>query len=149
MSQDRRYRLWRASLGALLAVLPLLVAGCAEQGVCVNTSRPAGGDTSYFGDEQFVGQTVTLCSEVDRLLTHTSFVFDFPGGERVLVVSALETPDIDLGDELQVSGVVREFRYEAYAEEFELSEARLYAAFEGEQFLVAKSVNENYTPDPD
>lgn len=90
---------------------------------------------------------MSICSEVDELLSPSSFVFATPDGASLLVVSALETPDIDEGDQLRVTGVVRRFRYDAYAEEFELGQRRRYAPFAGEPVLVAKSVNENHSPE--
>ncbi|PXY22661.1 hypothetical protein [Prauserella muralis] len=136
-------------MACALAVAPLGAVACGnddsaggEQGADVEDIA----ENDYFGDEQYVGQTVTVSANVTNVLNQRSFVLsgeDY-GDDSLLVVARKARKNVQEGDVVQVTGKVRQFRYDQYNQDFALGEADLYSPYDSEEFLVANRIN----PDP-
>ncbi|MDY7088525.1 MAG: hypothetical protein SYR96_25905 [Actinomycetota bacterium] len=92
----------------------------------------------YFGNDDYIGRTVTLTATVTKVITDRSFVLtgNEYGDDSILVLSA---PGIDAesGKQVTVTGVVSTFSYEHYLDDYGLGSADAYQEFDAEEFLVA------------
>ena len=57
-------------------------------------------------------------------------------GDTLLVISALAM-DVQVGEQVDRTGVVRQFDYEIYENGYGLSDPGVYGGFDGEEVLVA------------
>jgi hypothetical protein len=94
-----------------------------------------------------VGERVSLRVTVGDVLSPESFVVPprDTAGEPLLVLSNLRP--VSAGDEVQVVGIVRVFRYDDLADDYELADPTAYAAFELQEFLVADVVDPDLPAD--
>ncbi|UQU62609.1 hypothetical protein COUCH_26720 [Couchioplanes caeruleus] len=142
----------RTPLIAVMVALPLMLASCGVgDGVEVPTTAPlrpspaVGAITDpYFGNDDYIGRTVTVTATVSKVITERSFVLtgNEYGDDSILVLSA---PGIEAepGKQVTVTGVVRKFTYGAYFDDYDLGGADSYEDFDAEEFLVATG-----TPSP-
>lgn len=140
----------RAKATAVLAaaVLPLSLTACGDDD---ETAGPESGtdveditEDQYFTDDQFVGEEVTVSAEVEEVLNEQSFVLDGGdwGDESLLVVSADKAQSLQEDDVVQVTGTVREFVYDDYADEYGLvADPGVYDDYDEEEFLEATAVD--------
>lgn len=92
---------------------------------------------NYFSDPSFIGQTVTVQGTVTRLIGPSSFVLDgMRYGKDSILVIATPPMDVEVGQSVDATGVVRQFGYDIYADEYELGETDLYNDYGAEQILV-------------
>ncbi len=147
----------RVGVAAALAAatLPFSIAACGDD----DTAGPETGidvqditedDDQYFADDRFVGDRVTISAEVEEVLTPQSFRLDGGdwGDESLLVVSAAQAPDLQEDDVVQVTGTVRQFIYDDYADEYGLAEDDVYDPYAGEEFIEASTVDMTAESDP-
>ncbi len=140
--------------GKLLIVVPLLWAPLAL-GACGDDEEdippplptvtpdpepsPELGDITddYFSDASYVGRTVTVEGTVREVISRSSFVLagEQYGDESLLVISA-PTLDVEVGRHVEVTGVVRTFGHENYADGYDLADDTDYTEFDGEEMLV-------------
>lgn len=139
----------RAKVIAALAaaVLPLSLTACGDD----DTAGPETGtdvediteDDQYFDGDQFVGEEVTVSAEVEEVLNQQSFVLDGGGwGDESLLVVSADTMKLQEDDVVQVTGTVREFTYDDYADEYGLvADPGVYDDYSEEEFLEASSID--------
>ncbi|WP_212990840.1 hypothetical protein [Actinoplanes auranticolor] len=136
------------SVAASLFAVPLILGACGEDDDVVPATPPAAtteaspeiGDITdaYFGGPSYVGRTVTVLGTVTRVVGPSSFVLDGReyGDDTLLVISA-PARSVEAGQQVEVTGVVRQFDYEIYRDGYGLADPGLYGDFEREEVLVA------------
>ncbi len=111
---------------------------------------PAGGelaDDEVMADvDSFVGETVTVSSEVEETLGTNAFTLSGPQGP-LLVTSATGMGDNEIVEPdapVQVTGTVREnFTVTGFEDEFGVDlDDELFADFEQQTYIVADSISE-------
>ncbi len=95
--------------------------------------------------EPFVGQRVTVSSEVEEVISTSAFTLDSPTaiGNRLLVIRITpgEVTVIE-GVPVQVTGTVREFELPAIEEEVGVAlDDEAFTEFEGRPAIVAQSIS--------
>ncbi|MUL42627.1 hypothetical protein FZ103_15850 [Streptomonospora sp. PA3] len=146
---------WRRALpAAALAAASILVLGACgddsaggEQGADVEDVQEGEGE----GDNAIdVGDKVTVSAEVEDVLSNESFRLegaeDWIDGDPLLVISA-ERSDVEEGDVVRVTGIVRDFDYTTYSEDYELGDEGAYDDFENRHFIVADKIRQNASPE--
>jgi hypothetical protein len=147
MEKHRKRVLVRISVAAGILVVPLALGACSGDEDIPTTQPPATTEASpeigditdeYFGDASYVGKTVTVQGTVTALVGPSSFMLDGRqyGDDTLLVISA-PAMDVEVGEQVDVTGVVRQFDYEIYKDGYGLSDPGLYGGFDGEEVLVA------------
>ncbi len=140
-----RQRITTAVAVALAAALPL--TGCtADDGP--DSDAPGTRGTGrrgrlYFADDAFVGETVTVRAEVRDVMTPNSFTINGEdwGDESVLVLSEQDLTDVEEGEFVSVTGVVRDFAFEEYADNYGLLDEGLYDPYGDEEVIEASEVD--------
>lgn len=96
----------------------------------------------YFDNADHVGEKVTVTAMVQNDLTDESVVLDADayGDDSLLVLFEGNQPEFTEGRNVTVSGTVRQFSYDDYAERYGLGEAALFEAYADEEFLEAEAV---------
>lgn len=141
---------WAALAAA--ALLPLSATACGDD----DTAGPETGtdvqditeEDQYFADgDEFVGETVTVSAEVSEVLGSKSFVVngDDWGDDSLLVLSAEEATSLQEDDVVRVTGTVREFTYDTYANDYGLVDPGLYEVYGTEKFIEASAVDQTTT----
>lgn len=150
LTGERRHRNLRRVVGSAVfaAALPLSLAACGndddtagqESGTAVEDITE---EDQYFADDQYVGEQVTVSAEVEEVLSPQSFRLDGGdwGDESLLVVSAPRAKDLQDDDVVQVTGTVREFTYDDYANEYGLDDPGIYDEYDEEEFIEASKVD--------
>jgi hypothetical protein len=138
----------RVAAAFAAAALPFSIVACGDDDG--DTAGPEAGtdvediieDDQYFADDQFVGEQVTVSAEVEEVLTPQSFRLDGGdwGDESLLVVSAEQATDVQEDDVVQVTGTVRQFAYDDYANEYGLTDPGVYDPYVEEEFIEASTV---------
>lgn len=132
-------------VGASCALLLLGTAACSDDG----TAGPETGtdieditkDDAYFGDDRFIGETVTISAEVTDVLSPRAFVLNGRGwGDDSVIVLSAEDTFLAEENVVQVTGTVGTFAYADYQSDYGLADRDLYAPYLGEEFLVADEV---------
>jgi hypothetical protein len=101
-----------------------------------------GAEPQYFAGSEHIGETVTVTAPVQDDLTGESVVLDASayGDDSLLVLSKGEQQEYTEGQVLTVTGTVRQFSYDDYAEEYGLAESALFELYADEEFLTAESI---------
>jgi hypothetical protein len=104
------------------------------------TTTPA--ETQYFAGPEHVGKQVTVTAVVQNDLTAESVVLDAAayGDDSLLVLSKGDRQELAEGQTVTVTGTVRQFSYDDYADEYGLAEAALFDAYANEEFLAADTI---------
>jgi hypothetical protein len=92
----------------------------------------------YFGGPSYIGRTVTVTGTVTQVISDGAFMLDGKqyGDESLLVISA-PAIDAQMDKQVTVTGVVREFGFEEWSDEYTLGEEPgRYIDFSGEEVLV-------------
>ncbi len=133
-------RLGRWVVVGVAVLVPFSVAACGEdvgEGTPVQEVPEEG---LYFEDgREFVGDLVSISGEATEVLSRASFEVDGRdwGDETVLVLTGQQGTDVHEGDVVDVTGVLRVFVYERYANEYGLPGPTCYEPYEGEKFVEA------------
>jgi hypothetical protein len=148
MRTHRKRHPVRMSVAASILAVPLALGACGDDEDNVISATPPAtateaspdiGDITddYFQDPSYVGQTVTVRGTVTRVVGPSSFLLDGReyGDDTLLVISA-PAMDVEVGRQVDVTGVVRQFDYEIYRDGFGLADPGLYGDFEQEEVLV-------------
>jgi hypothetical protein len=141
----------RIVVAGMAALLPLSVAACDE-----DTAGPETGadveditEDDYFGDDEFLGESVTVSAEVTDIVSGKAFEIggaEF-GDESLLVVHDTAVPNLEVGTAVQASGTVRQFRYDEFVGSYDLGDPLLYEPYGEEEFLLASIVDTDVPPD--
>jgi hypothetical protein len=149
MRTQRKRHLVRMSVTVSLLAVTLALGACGDdEDDAVPTTTPAAttqaspdiGDITddYFGGPSYVGRTVTVQGNVTRVVGPSSFVLDGKGyGDDTLLVISAPSMDVEIGEQVDVTGVVRQFDYEIYRDGYGLADPGLYGDFDQEEVLVA------------
>ncbi|ONI92726.1 hypothetical protein ALI22I_02220 [Saccharothrix sp. ALI-22-I] len=99
-------------------------------------------ETAYFGNAEHVGEKVTITAVVDTDLTDESVVLDAGayGDDSLLVLFKGDQPEFTEGQSLTVTGTVRQFSYDDYADDYGLAESALFEVYANEEFLAAEEI---------
>lgn len=124
-------------------------AGAAEDEVAEEAS-PEVEDIAddYFGNDEYLGETVTISAEVTNVITGTSFVVagEGYGDESLLVISTTPMPNVQEGQTESFTGTVQQFNYDEYAGDYGLdADEGEYESYGEEEFLL---VDGGATPSP-
>jgi hypothetical protein len=110
-------------------------------------------DTAFYGDlDSYVGEEVTVSADVNEILSPTSFTIagtDDTTVEPLLVVGATEVTGLESDLTVSVTGTVQE-GFDVAAVEDDLGadlDDELYTEWDGEHYLVAKSVDTSVSAD--
>lgn len=143
----------RNYLIAAVAVLGLgsgVLTGCGKDDTpdvipdtATTTTTPD--QPQYFANADHVGKNVTITAAMEDDLTDESVVLDAGayGNDSLLVLFNGEQPQFTEGRMATVSGTVRQFSYDDYAERYGLAEAALFEVYANEEFLEAESIMAN------
>lgn len=112
--------------------MPLVVAGCGAADDHIE-AKPAPRDL-----DEHVGERVTISAPVTRVITPMSTVVDAReyGQRSLLVLSVRPHPGLMKGDVLIMSGLVREFEFDAMQKRYALPDSGVYRPFSGESVLA-------------
>lgn len=144
----------RNRLIAAAAVLGLgsgVLAGCGNDdtpndvipGTTQTTTTTTPDQPQYFANADHVGKKVTITAPVENDLTDESVILDAGpyGDDSLLVLFKGDQPEFREGQTMTVTGTVRQFSYDDYAERYGLAEAALFDAYANEEFLEAESMS--------
>ncbi|MCX2948871.1 hypothetical protein [Lentzea sp. NEAU-D7] len=97
----------------------------------------------YFANADHVGKKATITAPVENDLTDESVILDAAsyGDDSLLVLFKGDQPEFTEGRTMTVTGTVRQFSYDDYAERYGLGEAALFDAYANEEFLEAESMS--------
>lgn len=148
--------LWRSKGAAALIMGTLLLSAC-ENGVPEATApeSPGTATTEQVSErtEELIGQTVTVRSEPEDMVSPTTFTLrddDVFGNETVLVVNATGQPlTMPEGKnvEIQATGPVRRFNLAEVNQQYNLDlQPDLYSEYENRPAIIAQSLA--LAPDP-
>ncbi|SFQ73073.1 hypothetical protein SAMN05421810_11537 [Amycolatopsis arida] len=139
-----RTRGWRRGTAAVLAALPLVLAGCDEDSAGPETGADVEDVTEddYFGTNEYVGETVTVSAAVTDVINPRAYVLGGQayGDESLLVLYAEGNQDVREGTTVRATGTVRQFRHADYVEPYGLVDEGRVAGFADEEFLVADRI---------
>jgi hypothetical protein len=147
MMTNRKLYSVRLAAAVGLLVVPLTLGACDDDNdvatppVATAEASPELDDITddYFGDASYIGKRVTVQGTVTKVIPPASFVLAGReyGDDALLVVSAPKM-DVQVAQQVDVTGVVRQFDYETYADDYDLgTDAGLYIEFEQEEVLIA------------
>ncbi|WP_414563063.1 MULTISPECIES: hypothetical protein [unclassified Anabaena] len=143
-------KLWKSKGAAVLILGTLLVSAC-ENVVPEATApeEPGNVTTEQVSDrtEELIGQTVTVRSEPENMVSPTTFTIGDDklfGSDNVLVVNATGEPlTIPEGQniEIQATGTVRRFNLAEINQEYKLNlQPNVYSEYENQPTIIAQSL---------
>lgn len=139
----------RLLAAAVLAGSGLLVGACAggetagqETGVDVEDVTQAEISAADIGSQ------VTVSADVETVRSPTSFVLEAPDADGLLVLAA-KKPSVKEGALIQVTGTVREFAFDEFADEYGLEDGEVYQPYATEAFIEATKVSKTVQQEED
>lgn len=141
-----------------LALMAMLVPGYSNKVEAAPLPMAQNADVEDVSDstEDYLGQTVTVRGNINEIVDSNSFVLqetkELIGGDKVLVLNASGQP-ITFADEegvqVQITGVVRQFRVAELERDFDWDfwDPDLYVEYEDRPAIVAESIA--LAPEPD
>jgi hypothetical protein len=143
-------------VGAVLA-LGAGLAGCgadddnpiADDGAMTTTTEATttettttAAETQYFAGPEHVGEQITITAPVRDDLTDESVVLDAGayGDDSLLVLFKGDKQEFTEGQSLTVTGTIRQFSYDDYADDYGLVESALFEVYANEEFLAAETL---------
>lgn len=120
------------------ALTATLLSGCNQQTVVEDAA-----ENGPAAETAILGEPVTLQAEVEEIVGPNAFTV---GDDATLIISKGMAKDLTVGDEVQVTGTVREFVMAEIEDEYEISFAGEVSEFiieyEDELAVVASKIQE-------
>lgn len=136
----------------LLALLPLSVTACGEDSAASVKHvgvQDVTANENIFGDEEYIGQKVSVTARVTNVVGPNSFAIGGGeyGADPLLVLAQQGAADVHKDKIAHVTGTVERFTFADYSDLYGLDDERDYEAFHDKQVLIAEEIHLS-NPDP-